>query len=221
MVLVLCRTKGRLLDSDDDMFDDDFGPDIDEPFADPAIRAGYQAALGRFIMAHNEVDFWMTGILTKVVKMLAPDGALDSLAMGDFSERLKNLGLLSRLVPHVGFGGVGDRRLAGLNGVRNVLAHGHFDQDPWEGTFEIVKQKHRSLKADRLKNHNENSINADAKELERIARHMSAVFDFIDHPVPKEYITDPIVLLSTELWEAMGKAAPAQPVEAANENPAA
>ncbi len=213
--------KERLVNDDNEMLDDDFGPDIDEPFADPAIRTGYQAALGRFIMAHNEVDFWMTGILTKVVKMLAPDGSLDSFAMGDFSERLKNMGLLSRLVPHVGFGGAGDQRLAELNGVRNVLAHSHFDQDPWEGTYEIVKKKHRSLKADRLKNLNEKNINDQAGELERIARHMSAVFDFIDHPVPREYIKDPILLLSTDLWEAIAKRDAAAAGAVVSENPEA
>ncbi|WP_374394936.1 hypothetical protein [Sphingopyxis sp.] len=205
--------------NDDEPFYPDEEPDFDEPFADPAIRSGYQAALGRFIMAHNEVDFWMTGILTKAVKMLAPDGELDSFAVGDFSERLKNLRLLSILVPHIGFGGTDDDRLVYLNSTRNILAHGHFDQDPWEGTYEIVKQKRRSLVVDRLKNHNEQSIDANAAELEKIARHMSAVFDFIDSPVPKEYIEDPITLMSTGLWEAVA-ARRNNPPPAASESPA-
>ena len=65
-------------------FPEDFDPDdFDPPIADPAIRAEYQDALGRFIMAHNEVDFWLKGILTKAVKMLAPDGSLGCVDKGD------------------------------------------------------------------------------------------------------------------------------------------
>lgn len=179
-------------------------PDFDEPIADPAIRASYREALGRFIMAHNEVDFWMTGILSKAVKMLAADGNLANLALGDFATRATNLQLLMRTAPHLALGNVGDGRLHELNGTRNILAHSHFDQDPWDGTFEIVKARHRSLTEKRLNNLNADSINKGAEELEKIASHMSAVFDFIDHPVPSEYLTDwPIMLRSRELWEMM------------------
>lgn len=191
------------MDEDESMeANPDFDPDdYDLPFADPQIRADYRDALGRFIMAHNEVDFWLTGILTKAVRMLAPDGGLDSMAMGDFSQRTANLTLLMKTAPHLGFGGMGNGRLGELNGTRNILAHGHFDQDPFDGTFEIVNRKHRSLTERRLNNLDANSINAQAKELEDIAKHMSAVFDFIDHPVPLEYLKDnPINLKSAELW---------------------
>ncbi len=102
-------------DADDDpadRYDNGFdGPDFDEPIADPAIRAGYREALGRFIMAHNEVDFWMTGILSKAVRMLAPDGSLANLALGDFATRATNLQLLMHTAPHLALGNVGDGRL--------------------------------------------------------------------------------------------------------------
>lgn len=187
------------------ILDDDFDiPGFDEPIADPAIRAGYREALGRFIMAHNEVDFWMTGILSKAVIMLAPDGSLNNLALGDFAVRVTNLTLLMKTAPHIALGNVGNGRLHELNGTRNILAHSHFDQDPWDGTFEIVKARHRSLTEKRLKNLNAESISKQAEELEEIAAHMSAVFDFIDHPVPAEYLTEwPILLKSRELWDLM------------------
>lgn len=187
------------------MLDDDFDvPDFDEPIADPAIRAGYREALGRFIMAHNEVDFWMTGILSKAVIMLAPDGSLKELALGDFATRVTNLMLLMKTAPHLALGNVGNGRLQELNGTRNILAHSHFDQDPWDGTFEIVKARHRSLTEKRLNNLNADSINNQAEELEAIAAHMSAVFTFIDHPVPAYYLTQwPVILKSRELWDMM------------------
>lgn len=181
----------------------DFDPDFDIPFADPAIRAEYRDALGRFIMAHNEVDFWLAGILTKAVKILAPDGSLDRLAMGDFAQRLSALGLLRKVAPHLGFGGADVKRLGELNGTRNTVAHGHFDQDPFDGTYALVKGRHQTLKKERVENLSTATINAQAKELEEAARHMSTVFDFIDFAVPSEYFTNnDISMLSAQLWEA-------------------
>ncbi|NYF33681.1 hypothetical protein [Sphingopyxis sp. JAI108] len=184
---------------------------VDEPFADPAIRAEYREALGRFIMAHNEVDFWMSGLLTKAVKILDPDGGLDELAMGDFSQRAANLTLLMKVAPHLALGNAGEGRLAELNGTRNILAHGHFDQDPYEGTFEIVSRRYKTLTMRRLSNLNSKTINAQAEELEAIASHMSSVFDFIDCPVPTEYITDQVMLRSRELWELIEAERKAKP----------
>lgn len=109
-----------------------------------------------------------------------------------------------KTAPHLGLGGVGNGRLHELNGTRNILAHSHFDQDRWDGTYEIVKARHRSLTEKRLRNLSADNINAQAKALEEIAAHMSAVFDFIDHPVPTEFLKDyPIILKGRELWELM------------------
>ena len=181
-------------------FDDDDFPD--EPYADPAIRVGYQNALGRFIMAHNEVDFWMSAILEKAVKFIAPDGSLNQLALGNFSARATSLGLLMRVAPHLCLGGVGNGRLPELNGMRNALAHGHFDQDRYSGTFEIVNRKYKSFQVNRLRNLNDASINAAAEELEHIASHMEGVHAFMDLPLGAEYFRDdPVILKSIELWE--------------------
>lgn len=63
---------------------------------------------------------------------------------------------------------------------------------------------YRSLTERRLTNFNTNNINAQADELEKIAAHVSAVFDCIGHPVPAEYLKDyPIVLKSREVWDLM------------------
>lgn len=176
----------------------------EEPYADPAIRSGYQNALGRFIMAHSEVDFWMSAILEKAVQIIAPDGSLNQLALGDFSTRATNLVLLMRVAPHLCLGGVGNGRLPQLNGVRNELAHGHFDQDRYSGTFEIVSRKHKSFQVKRLKNLNETSINVAAAELEKIASHMEAVHAFMDVPLGAEHFRDdPLISKSIELWELM------------------
>jgi hypothetical protein len=192
-----------VIEEHDGPFDDYEIPE--EPYADPAIRSGYQIALGRFIMAHNEVDFWMSAILEKAVQIIAPDNSLNHIAFGDFSTRAANLVLLMRVAPHLCLGGVGNGRLPELNGMRNALAHGHFDQDRYSGTFEIVNRKHKSFQVKRLRNLNESSINAAAEELEQIASHMESVHAFMDIPLGAEYFQDdPLVLKSIELWELMG-----------------
>jgi hypothetical protein len=67
-----------------------------------------------------------------------------------------------------------------------------------------VRGRHRSLTEKRLNNLNGDSINKQTEELEEIAAHMSAVFDFIDHPVPAQYLTEwPILLKSRELSDFM------------------
>jgi hypothetical protein len=150
------------------------------PFANPAIRAEYQMALGRLILAHNEVDFWMSALLTKAAVKLAPDGSLGGLCEGQFAQRATNIILLMKVAPTLALGGVGNGRLLELNAARNLLAHGHFDQDPYEGTFAIVRLRRHGQNAERNKSIDAAKINAYAMELEGIARHMSAVDDFFE-----------------------------------------
>ena len=35
----------------------------DSPWADPAIRTAYEAALGRFILVHNEADYRLSQVI--------------------------------------------------------------------------------------------------------------------------------------------------------------
>ncbi|MGQ0588666.1 MAG: hypothetical protein ACT4N8_03915 [Sphingosinicella sp.] len=166
---------------------DDFDESwIDEPFADPAIREDYTKALGRLILAHNEVDFWISALLTKAVAKIEPDGALDSLTDGTFHQRATNLLLLMKLAPQLPLGGVGKGRLLELNGFRNILAHGHVDQDPYEGTFDVVRARRRGQNVKRAQDIDAAKINARAKELEDIASHMSTVNDFFDVPIDQK-----------------------------------
>jgi hypothetical protein len=153
---------------------------IIEPFADPGIREGYLRALGRLILAHNEVDFWLSTLLTQAVAKLEPDGALDAFTGGTFHQRATNFMLLMKVAPHVRLGNAGYGRLLELNNFRNILAHGHFAQDRYEGTFELVRAARRGQNAKRVRDIDATKIDAFAKELEDIASHMSAVNAFFD-----------------------------------------
>lgn len=156
---------------------------IDEPFADPAIREDYMKALGRLILAHNEVDFWISALLTKAVAKIEPEGALDGLTEGNFHQRATNLILLMNLAPQLPLGGAGKGRLLELNSFRNTLAHGHFDQEPYEGRFDVVRARRRGQNVKRVQDIDAAKINDGAKALEDIASHMRVVNDFFDIPI--------------------------------------
>lgn len=70
--------------------------DEDVPWADPAIREAYEAALGRLILAHNEVDYRLTTVIAGAAEQLG-GGPLTKLAEGDFSRRVGNLEVLQAL----------------------------------------------------------------------------------------------------------------------------
>ena len=166
--------------SDDDFdFDDDY--DVLLTLADPAIRQGYQEALGRFIMAHNEVDYWLSSLLHKITQSLDLDGGLKQLALGDFAARTAHLLLIMKVHPNLPLGNVGNGRLGALNDIRNRVAHGHFDQNDYDGTYRLVKSRRKSL-VERFDDIDALRINEHAEELEAIARHMRALHAFWQFP---------------------------------------
>lgn len=115
-------------------YDDDDLP----PFADPNIRADYEAALGRLILAHNEVDYRLAKALERVVLRIAPDRSLMQYTRGSFDIRLRNLELFQKAAPTSGAVRIDVAELRRLNMIRNRVAHGHFDQDPFDGSFTLV-----------------------------------------------------------------------------------
>jgi len=110
----------------------------DPPFADPQIRVEYEAALGRLILAHNEVDHRLPKALQRVVLRVSGDGSLNAFATGSFAQRLANLELLQKATTDLGATMVDVVELRRLNAIRNNVAHGHFDQNPFDGSFELV-----------------------------------------------------------------------------------
>lgn len=116
----------------------DWDDDDAVPYADPKIRLEYEAALGRFILAHNEVDYRLAKALERVVLHLAPDRSLIRYAEGTFDNRLRNLELFQRATPNSGAVNVDVAKIREINKIRNDVAHGHFDQNPFDGSFSLV-----------------------------------------------------------------------------------
>lgn len=108
------------------------------PYADPKIRMEYEAALGRLILAHNEVDYRLTKALERVVLRLVSDRSLIRFTQGTFDNRLRNLELFQKVAPDSGVVKVDVTELRRLNAIRNDVAHGHFDQNPFDGSFTLI-----------------------------------------------------------------------------------
>jgi hypothetical protein len=112
--------------------------DDDIPFADPAIRSAYETALGQFILAFNEVDYRLSQLIRCELRHRGhPDLAVRA-SSGFFSERLATLELLAAGGEDNRLSGSPIAKLRSLNADRNSLAHGHFDQNPFDGSYAIV-----------------------------------------------------------------------------------
>ena len=69
--------------ADSHPFDDD-----DTPWASPEIRTNYEAALGRFILAFNQIDNQLTDIIETVLRRLKRADAIDACTKRGFSHKL-------------------------------------------------------------------------------------------------------------------------------------
>ena len=69
-------------------------PDEDIPWADPAIRTGYEAALGRFILAFNEVDYRLSQVIGCELTHHGSFNLAATATKGPFAQRLETLDIL-------------------------------------------------------------------------------------------------------------------------------
>jgi hypothetical protein len=114
------------------------GADYDIPWADPAIRAEYEAALGRFILAFNEVDYRLSQVIGSELSERGRHDLAKTASKGPFAQRLETLEILVSSTKNGQLTSLPVAILRTLNGDRNILAHGHFDQNPFDGSYTLV-----------------------------------------------------------------------------------
>jgi hypothetical protein len=123
----------------------------DAPFTDPAIREDYERALGKFILAFNEVDYWLSQLIAHELEARDRSDIIKRDAVGPFAERLNRLELLATGAKQNKLSSIPFDRLREIASERNHLAHGHMDQNPYDRSYEIVmKQKARHYPASRM-----------------------------------------------------------------------
>jgi hypothetical protein len=116
-------------------------PDDDDiHWADPAIRTAYEAALGQFILAFNEVDYRVSQVIRLELTRRGHSDLAATACNGRFAQRLETLAMLATSEGgHLGATPLA--RLRSLNTHRNNLAHGHFDQNPFDGSYKLALNK--------------------------------------------------------------------------------
>ena len=152
---------------------DDYGYG-DIPWADPAIRTEYEAALGRLILAHNAVDVHLTRLIERCLNKLSNPPELAKLKTGPFAQRLDNLRMLNAISSDLRLQALAFEELAFLNTERNVVAHGHFEQEPHSGEYWLIgnKKTYDDYSTERL--------NRITERLDKQAAHLRPLVAFYD-----------------------------------------
>jgi hypothetical protein len=163
------------------MSQDDFEDgDDDPPFASPEIQESYEAALGRFIVAFNQMDNLLTRVVETVLERLGRADLIDACVKKDFSQRLLVLDLLKSSPEGHVLGGVSTEDMRQISGERNHLAHGFFDQNPYSGECDIVGSKKRRAKYSVKR---VDDLTTKANKVWQQLRYPEAHYDFSDAPV--------------------------------------
>lgn len=111
------------------------------PWADPGIQKGYQAALGEFIVTFNRLDAALTKILRLALGDAGKLGLLPQIRKQGYGAKLQALELLQVSPSMVAIHGVPIEDMRKIATIRNFLAHAHFDQNPFDGSYELVPPK--------------------------------------------------------------------------------
>lgn len=114
------------------------GHDNDEPWADASIRPAYENALGRFLVLFNEVDDRISALITLALEDRQLSHLTKKAAItAQFLQKAVNLELLSGPGAKHDLDAAMFREIHALAKERNVVAHGHFDQNPFDGSFTL------------------------------------------------------------------------------------
>lgn len=150
--------------------------DDDIPWADPAIRTGYEVALGQFILAYNEVDYRVSQVIrTDLLEHGQPELA-ETASKGQFIQRLEVMAILASTSKDNHLSRIPLTRLRSLNADRNKLAHGHFDQNPYDGSYKMVlKEKTRDYPIERIL-----ALATELTQIAELLRTAEVLYDFKD-----------------------------------------
>lgn len=122
----------------DDEPDEDTWEYDDLPGADPQIQIDYEAALGRFLVAFNRVDNEIAQLISTVLHLSKRSDLVDALAnKSDFARKLQTLDLLTLARDSGRLRDAPLDEMRRIAGERNTVAHGHFDQNPFDGEYQL------------------------------------------------------------------------------------
>lgn len=124
------------------MTSDDF-PGDDVPWAPPEIRLEYEAALGKFMLAYNQLDHLLAETVATALETLGRKDLAtvkkQPIHQQDFWFRLYVLDLLKSTLVRQAFEQVDVQAMRDINQQRALLAHAHMDQNPFDGSYTLIK----------------------------------------------------------------------------------
>ena len=115
---------------------------VDISSADPQIQKDYEVALGAFLLAFNQIESTVNDIIFLALQKSERLDIFKRVNDGSFNQKLTALDLISLSHPQALPKTVLEE-LRDLSGHRNILAHGHFHQNPFDGSYEIVTPRNR------------------------------------------------------------------------------
>lgn len=152
--------------------------DDDIPWASPEIQEAYEAALGRFLLVFNRLDNLLSEVIGMMLHALKRDDLVVRCTRKDFALKLLVLDLLKTSTEGKVLADVPIDLMRQVAGERNVLAHGHFDQNPFDGTYEVVTTKVRAeYPVARL-----NDLSSKTENAWEALRYVDAFYAFSDPP---------------------------------------
>ena len=110
------------------------------PFADPQIQLDYEAAFGAFLVAFNRIENTVNDIIILALQQSERADILKRVSGDSFRHKLITLDLIALAYPDALPQKIVNE-LAGLANHRNKLAHGHFHQNPFDGSYKIVTDR--------------------------------------------------------------------------------
>jgi hypothetical protein len=112
------------------------------PWASPNIQHDYEVALGKFVVTFNELDYLLGEIIQIVLARIDRRDLVEECAIkADFRVRRRVLDLLKHSTEGDGLVSVPISSIKALGQERNILVHGHFDQNPFDGTYNIIAKR--------------------------------------------------------------------------------
>lgn len=103
----------------------------------PRSREGYEAALGRFLVAFNRIENLISVLIMAALKDLGRTDLIVDSCNVDLSRRIRNLELILLATPYKQVFG----EVKAIATERNKIAHGHFDQNPIDGRYAVTGRK--------------------------------------------------------------------------------
>ncbi len=147
-----------------------------EPWADPQIRQNYEQAIGKFLLVYNQIDNLVLEIIRTVLKNLDREDLANGIAKEDLWFRVYILDLLKSTSSNEDLNTFPTEKLKQLSGDRALLAHGHMDQNPFDGSYSLIvkgKDKGRHFSADKI-----NRLAEDAEDIFNTLRYIEAILEF-------------------------------------------